>query len=232
MKNPNLYLAPTVISFGKSTLEKRILAILNYKKPTKLTTALSALLAVGIASTGAFTVAPMPEDTVSVPEPLPTVTASEPDPTGEKIMTQREILKNNAIRSNVTKAYELFIDSLPIGEHGFIYPDNYGGAYTDKNGELILQFTTDDFSEYQYLQDEFHYVKFIKVDHSVNYLQSLADKYLEEFGDSDTWYGVTVDVKSNRVMVICDETTIARRANDPNYSLFVFELGSGYLIFD
>lgn len=89
MKNPNFLFAPTVISFGSNILKERIIAIMNFKKPTALTTALSALLVLGVGTTAAFAVTPQtpdtekPEISISAPEisePEFTASASESVP--------------------------------------------------------------------------------------------------------------------------------------------------------
>lgn len=225
MKNPDFYLAPTVVGLGKSNLEKRIISIMRFKKPTTLTIVLSAIL-VGICGTAAFAVAPKTE-VVTVSELEPDTTASDFIKPVQKVWTQREILADKAAANKASKAYQRFISTLEMGASDYIYPDSYGGAYITEDYDLIFLVAADGFSEYQYLQDEFPCVKFRKVDNSLNYLQSLADKYIEECSNSDTWYYIAVDVENNRVYVNCDKKTVALRSNNPKYSLFNFELGSG-----
>lgn len=151
--------APTITGFGDNIFKERIITIMKFKKPTAFTMALSAFLVIGIG-TAAFAAA---SPNVEEPDQEPTVTASEPYSTEQKVWTQREILADKAAEVNVSKAYERFIGTLTMGEHDYIYPDSYGGAYATEDHELIFLAAGDDFSEYQYLQDEFPCVKFRKV---------------------------------------------------------------------
>lgn len=143
MKRPNLGLAPTVICFGENNLKERIISIMNFKKPTALTTALSALLVVGIGSTAAFAVAPKTEDPMTVSDPLLAVTASEPVLDNEP--TSDTVLDNDPTDNDSETDEPEPIDpddelesKYPRGEHSVpIFPEDKNGVYYSESGDVI-----------------------------------------------------------------------------------------------
>lgn len=123
-------------------------------------------------------------------------------------------------------AEDLFLGTLKRAPNGgYSYPDTYGGMYVDKD-KLVFQATSEDFSEYQYLQDAYPNVTFQHVEYSYNSLQKMIDDYLETY-DSNTEqiYMAYVDVMTNRAVIEVDETTFSQKTPDDKSPL-VFVIGS------
>lgn len=94
-----------------------------------------------------------------------------------------------------------------------------------ENKTFVIQVTSSDLSEYQFIQDEFPCVVFKQVKYSYNYLQNLTYEYRNTYDpNSETIYSSCVDIHLNRAVIGVDEETLSRKTNDPD-SPIIFELG-------
>lgn len=156
--------------------------------------------------------------------------AASPEP--ENVQTQDQIIQPQPIGEDIDRqsayaASDYFKSCLPADENGLptAYPDTYGGKYINDNGDFVIQVTTDDLSEYQFLQDEFPCIVFEQVEYSYNYLEELMYEYLDSFDrDSETVYSGGVNSRLNRAVIFVDEETFSRKTNDPN-SPIIFGVG-------
>lgn len=138
MKYSNFILAPTVVGLGKSDLEKRIISIMSFKKPTILTIALSAFM-VCVCGTAAFAVSlsPKPEtDGEKIAYVQPAVAYSRPNvTTSEPVLDNSQTEKseptasvNEPASESIPEIDETNIDSEnpEIDEPEPVEPDNTG----------------------------------------------------------------------------------------------------------
>lgn len=81
------------------------------------------------------------------------------------------------LQEEALNAYEALYSRFEQDEdNNYILPDDYAGEYIDDDYNLIVQLTTDDYSKYEFLLDEFDCVVFKTVEYSRNELMDLAEK--------------------------------------------------------
>lgn len=138
----------------------------------------------------------------------------------------RQPVEEGADRNNASDAAKYFDSCLTADDDNHpLYPNTYGGCYMGKNKTFVIQIASSDFSEYQFIQDEFPCVVFEQVKYSCNYLQNLINEYWNTYDpNSETVYSSCVDYHLNRAVIGVDEETLSRKTNDPD-SPIVFELG-------
>ena len=138
----------------------------------------------------------------------------------------RQPVKEGADRNNPSTAADYFDSCLTADDNNVpLYPNTYGGCYMGKNKTFVIQVTSSDLSEYQFIQDEFPCVVFEQVKYSYNYLQNLIYEYRNTYDpDSETIYMTCVDIHLNRAVIGIDEESLSHKTNDPD-SPIVFELG-------
>ena len=145
----------------------------------------------------------------------------------------KQITETILKQENASSAHALFVGNLPLGDNGQpLYPDEYGGEYIDNNGNLIIQFTTDDFSEYEYIKNEYPCVQFKQVDYSTNYLDKIIDDFILSYDSEDeTFYCAYVDVKNNCAVIEVDEKTFESKSTEKNSLPIEYRIGSpNYLL--
>lgn len=81
------------------------------------------------------------------------------------------------LQEEALNAYDALYSRFEQDEdNNYILPDNYAGEYIDDDYNLVVQLTTDDYSEYEFLLDEFDCVVFKTVEYSRNELMELAEE--------------------------------------------------------
>lgn len=125
-------------------------------------------------------------------------------------------------------ANEFFQSNMLVSDDGeLVYPNTFAGNFIDDEGNLIIQVSSDDFSDYQYLQDSYTCVKLNQVEYSKDYLKKVLDECLETYDENiDTFYRAYIDVRLNRAVVEVDEQTLSLRSTNDDSSPLVFKLGS------
>lgn len=146
MKKTNLTLNPIAVGFGGNILKERIIAIMNFKKPTALTTALSAFLVIGLGTT-AFATAIKPIESNPIPEPKPVVTTSEPVVTASEptVTASEPVSITNPADNNSETGEPEPIDledelesKYPRGEHSIpIFPEDKNGIYYSESEDVV-----------------------------------------------------------------------------------------------
>lgn len=116
--------------------------------------------------------------------------------------TERMTMHVNAMR--------MFFNSLPSWYGRKIYPDNYGGDYTEGETWFFLVTDINETSEYQYLKDVYPYTEFKEVEYSYNYLRSLIDEYEKSAEFEKPEYGEVDDRQNRAVIYIYDEEKLAK----------------------
>lgn len=137
----------------------------------------------------------------------------------------RQPVEEGADRNNASDASKYFDSCLTADDDNRpLYPNTYGGCYMGENKTFVIQVTSSDLSEYQFIQDEFPCVVFEQVKYSYNYLQNLINEYCNTYDpNSETIYMTYVDILLNRAVIGVDEETLSHKTNDPE-SPIVFEL--------
>ena len=150
-----------------------------------------------------------------------------PSQTDEQAIMAQLLEKSNIQREAVA-ANAFFESNLRVdGEGELVYPKSFAGDYIDNEGNLIIQISSDDFSEYQYLRDKFSCVKFNRVKYSKEYLRNILDEYLDTCIDNgETLYRAYVDVELNRAVIEADEHTFSHKLTNDEKSPFLFKIGS------
>ncbi len=133
---------------------------------------------------------------------------------GEAVIDGVQIPQAMLLQQEALNAYQVLYDSFDMDEnHNYILPDNYAGEYIDDNYNLVIQLTTDDYSEYQTLLADFDCVEFITVDHSYNELKELADDTLQSF--TETKISENIQYISSRVSVQDNKAVIKIATENP-----------------
>ncbi len=139
-----------------------------------------------------------------------------------------QLLEKSNIQREAVAANAFFESNLRVdGEGELVHPKSFAGDYIDNEGNLIIQISSDDFSEYQYLRDKFLCVKFNRVKYSKEYLRNILDEYLDTCIDNgETLYRAYVDVELNRAVIEADEHTFSHKLTNDENSPFLFKIGS------
>lgn len=101
------------------------------------------------------------------------------------------------------------------------------GNFIDDEVNLIIQVSSDDFSEYQYLKDSYPCVKLNRIEYSKDYLKKVLDECLAKYDENvDKFYRAYIDVRSNCAVIEVDEQTLSLKTTNDDSSPLVFKLGS------
>lgn len=132
------------------------------------------------------------------------------------------------IQQDAVAANALFESKLVVDKSGeLVYPESFAGDFINDEGNLIIQVSSKDFSEYQYLKDKYPCVQFNRVEYSYSYLKEILDECLETYDENvDTFFRAYIDVKLNRAVVEVDEETLSHRMLGSENSPLVYKLGS------
>lgn len=153
---------------------------------------------------------------------------NEPNPVidDETALEVNSILRHMPVKEGIDRlnpiaACNYFEACVPYDESGqHIYPDTYDGSHMTVEGDtFVIMATTSDFSEYQFLQDEFPCIVFEQVKFPLAYLWSIVD---HEYYDLKNSY-VGVNIAENHVVMYVDAETLSEKTNDPD-SPVVYEL--------
>ena len=148
-------------------------------------------------------------------------------PSVEEGQLIRQPLNGGVDHQNAHAAADYFHSCLSTDDNfQYLYPDTYGGCYFDDDQNFVIQVTTSDLSEYQFIQEAFPCIIFKQVKYSYNYLRNTLNEYLNTYDpESETHYSAGVDVFNNRARIEVDEKTLSQKTNDPD-SPIMFVKGS------
>ncbi|MDE7193026.1 MAG: hypothetical protein K2O14_03550 [Oscillospiraceae bacterium] len=155
----------------------------------------------------------------------------------ETIPTENDNLNNDTVyidgvpvpqemllQEEALNAYDALYNRFEQDEdNNYILPDDYAGEYIDDSYNLVVQLTTDDYSEYEFLLDEFDCVVFKTVEYSNNELTELAREartsIIEtESKDNIEYVSSCVDVKNNKALIEIGTKDLNVRSNITSYS--------------
>lgn len=128
------------------------------------------------------------------------------------------------LQQEALNAYETLYNRFGQDEdNNYILPDDYAGEYIDDDYNLVVQLTTDDYSEYEFLHDVFDCVVFKTVEYSNNELTELAREarvsIIEtENMDKIEYVSSCVDVRNNKALIEIGTEDFNTRNNITPYS--------------
>lgn len=90
-----------------------------------------------------------------------------------------------------------------------------------------MQFTTDDFSKYEYIKNEYPCVQFKQVDYSISYLDEIIDDFILSYNSKyEIFYSAYVDVKNNCAIINVDDNTFESRSMEKSGAPVEYKIGS------
>lgn len=122
---------------------------------------------------------------------------TEPWRTNIQATIESLLVKISNEQRDAIAANEFFQSNMLVSDDGeLVYPNTFAGNFIDDEGNLIIQVSSDDFSDYQYLQDSYTCVKLNQVEYSKDYLKKVLDECLETYDENiDTFYRAYIDVR-------------------------------------
>lgn len=139
------------------------------------------------------------------------------------------------LQQDALNAYQVLYSSFEMDDnYNYILPDDYAGEYIDDSYNLVVQLTTDDYSEYELLLDEFDCVEFKTVEYSYNELKALADNAFQSIADTESMEDIQrvasyVSVQQNKAIIeIGTESPVEQESAIP-YSMGNLPLEINYV---
>lgn len=88
-----------------------------------------------------------------------------------------EILPELISQEEALNAYNTLYGTFAIDEnYNYVLPDDYAGEYINDDQQLVIQLTTDDYSEYQKILSDYSCVVYNTVKYSCNELSQLVNE--------------------------------------------------------